>query len=258
MDPQRYLARIGWTGPVEPDLTTLRSLHRAHVRAVPFENLDIHLGVPIELDLDRILDKIVDRRRGGFCFELNTAFASLLSAVGFEVDLLEGQVYGDAELVSFGHLCLRVTLDAPYLADVGFGRAFDKPLRLEPGVDQQDAVGTFRIESTGDGWLDLHTNGARTYRFAPSARRLPDFQPGCTYHQTSPSSPFTQGTVCSLRTDDGRVTIAGSELIETAAGARTQRTVEPTELGALLEQRFGVVLAPDELRTLGQPASRSA
>lgn len=258
MDQHRYLARIGWTGPVAPDLPTLRSLHRAHVRAVPFENLDIHLGVPVELDLDRILGKVVDRRRGGFCFELNAAFASLLTSIGFTVELLEGQVYGDAELVPFGHLCLRVTLDVPYLADVGFGRAFDEPLRFEPDVDQQDAVGTFRIEATGGDWFDLRTNGAPTYRFSSRARALRDFQPGCTYHQTSPASPFTQGTVCSLRTDDGRVTFAGAELIETVAGTRSQRAVGATELGPLLEQRFGVVLLPDELRALGQPASRSA
>jgi N-hydroxyarylamine O-acetyltransferase len=258
MDQLRYLTRIGWTGPVEPDLTTLRALHRAHVRAVPFENLDIHVGVPIELDLERILHKIIDRRRGGFCYELNSAFAALLVSIGFRVDLLEGQVYGDAELVPFGHLCLRVTLDAPYLVDVGFGRAFDEPLRIEPGVDQQDAVGPVRIDDTGDGWFDLRTNGARTYRLSSQARDLADFESGCTYHQTSPSSPFTQGTVCSLRTDDGRITIAGAALIETAAGTRTQRAVDPAELGVLLERRFGVVLEPEELRSLAQSASRSA
>ena len=122
----------------------------AHLRRVPFENLGIHLGEPIVLDEEAIVTKLVDRRRGGFCYEMNGGFAALLDALGFDVTHLEGRVYADGEPgIRFDHLCLQVDLDeGPYLADVGFGASFALPLRLDTEVEQEDPNGTFRIVPT--------------------------------------------------------------------------------------------------------------
>src|SRR5690348_1505800 len=127
MDVEKYLARINYTGPRTPDEATLRALHVAHLRAVPFENLDIGRGVPIVLDLDRLYAKIVTRRRGGFCYELNGTFAELLRALGYSVELLSARVYTGTQFSpEFDHLMLRVSggqLAEPLLADVGFGQS---------------------------------------------------------------------------------------------------------------------------------------
>src|SRR3954467_5303184 len=140
----RYLARIGLTGPAP-----LADLHRAHLFTVPFENLSIHLGEAIVLTDTALVAKVVDRHRGGFCYELNGAFATLLSALGFEVDMLAARVFGGDRLgVPYDHMALRV---GPWLADIGFGGHTHHPLRLDERGDQVDPGGVFRIAETPDG-----------------------------------------------------------------------------------------------------------
>jgi N-hydroxyarylamine O-acetyltransferase len=167
----------------------LAELHRAHLASVPFENLDIHLGVPIELELGAIVDKLVARRRGGFCYELNGAFATLLSTLGYAVRLMEARVFGrSGPGMRFDHLALGVSLDGELLADVGFGECFLEPLQLRADAQGTDASGTYRLVSApGDG-LDLLRDGEPQYRLDPAARRFADFAPACRYHQTSPDS----------------------------------------------------------------------
>src|SRR5690349_16321536 len=114
-----YLDRIGARPPAVPDAAALRELHRRHLEAVPFENLSIFLGEPVLLDEDALVDKIVRRRRGGICYELNGAFAALLTALGYDVRLLAASVFGDDGTLSppFDHLALLVELDERYLVD---------------------------------------------------------------------------------------------------------------------------------------------
>jgi N-hydroxyarylamine O-acetyltransferase len=252
-----YLARLGFDGQPPASAETLARLHRAHLERVPFENLDIHLGVPIELDETSFAEKVALRSRGGFCYELNGAFAALLSELGFEVELLEARVYAPSGLTGrFGHLCLGVrTGGREWLTDVGFGRGcFDQPIRLESAGAQTDTAGTFVLRPAPDGSLDLVCDGVEQYRVTPVARALADFEPGCRYHQSSPDSPFTRGTVCTIRTRDGRVTLAGSRLVETSAGHRQERDLDRIALAAVLAGRFGVRLdaaAVDRLAALG-------
>jgi N-hydroxyarylamine O-acetyltransferase len=219
---------------------------------VPLENLDIHLGTPIVLDEDALLAKIVSRHRGGFCYELNGTFALLLADLGFPVTLLEARVYGaDGEVtIDFDHLCLTVDLDETWLVDVGFGASFDEPLRLAPGVDQVDPAGTFRIEPRDDGWLDLLKDGDPQHRFFLEPRALADFTPGCEYNQYSPDSHFTQNTVCTLRTESGRVTVYSRTLAETIDGERSEQELEPDELQAVFRDRFGITLTEAEAARL--------
>src|SRR2546421_10050322 len=138
MDIQAYLQRIDYTGPLVPSAKTLRLLQVAHLRTVPFENLSIHSGEPIVLDDDALFEKIVSRRRGGFCYELNGLFAALLRALGFDVAMLSAQV-ADAQGTfgpDFDHMTLLVNQDERWLADVGFGDSFSEPLLLDSRQEQ--------------------------------------------------------------------------------------------------------------------------
>jgi N-hydroxyarylamine O-acetyltransferase len=249
MNLDAYYDRIRYTGPRTPTLATLRALHRAHLLAVPFENLDIHLGRPILLDEDRFFDKIVTRRRGGFCYEQNGLFAAVLRAVGFDVTLMEARVgHGDGTFgIPFDHLTLGVALDERWLADVGFGDGFLEPLRLDDPGEQVQGYEAFRVQH--DGHRGLYSRrtpeGAwrAEYEFFFQPRKLADFAPGCRYHQTSPLTTFTQRRVCSVATPDGRITLSGLKLITTRDGQREERPLaDEGEFRAALHEYFGITI----------------
>jgi N-hydroxyarylamine O-acetyltransferase len=249
-----YLERIGVAGDLPPTFECLRRLHRAHRMRVPFENLDIHLGVPIVLDVPTFAEKVALRSRGGFCYELNGAFASLLVSLGFSVELLAARVYGrDGLGQRFGHLALAVPVDGvTYLADVGFGRgSFDEPLRLEVAGPQHDDEGTFELTESNGGDLDLICDGVPQYRVALAPRALVEFADACAFNQT-PDSVFMHGTICSIRTTTGRATIAGTRLIETTADGRREQLLAGAELGRILRERFAVRLSDEDLAILVQ------
>lgn len=244
-----YLARLGFTGPRAPTLDTLRALHRAHLLAVPFENLDIHLGRPIRLDRAAFFRKIVDERRGGFCYELNGLFAELLVALGFQVSLLSARVARDTGGFGpdFDHLVLLVEAEGRWLADVGFGRSFRDPLSLDTGAEVE-AEGTFyRVANEGEEWRLVSRSPAGPSRdefaFTLAARSLEAFAGMCEHHQTSPASHFTRGPVCTLPTAQGRVTLSGRTLIETEGDGRRESPLADDEaVRGVLERRFGVRL----------------
>jgi N-hydroxyarylamine O-acetyltransferase len=228
MNLDAYFRRIGYDGPDAPTLDTLRSLHRAHMLAVPFENLDIHIGRPIVLDEDRLFDKIVNQRRGGFCYEQNGLFAAVLRQLGYEVTLLEARVNAREWETSnpLDHLTLVVQLDERWLTDVGFGDSFVEPLRFDDAEPQQQANGVFRV--LHDDVTGVHSRQTTTgdwhdeYMFRLEPRTLADFIPGCEYHQTSPNSHFTKQRVCSQATPQGRITLSDRRLIITENGQRTE------------------------------------
>jgi N-hydroxyarylamine O-acetyltransferase len=240
-----YLTRIGVTGTVRPTADWLRELQARHVRSVPFENLDIHLGVPIVLTEQALLDKIVGRRRGGFCYELNGAFAALLRQLGFTVTLLAARVHNAEGILGppLDHLALRVDTPEPWLVDVGFGRFSRHPLRLDSRAEQADPVGVFQIEPTADGDIDVRHNGRPQYRIEPRPRELADFEPTCWWQQTAPASHFTTSLTCSLPTDTGQVTLAGRRLIQTVGTDRRERVLATdAEVLAAYDSWFGIRL----------------
>jgi N-hydroxyarylamine O-acetyltransferase len=243
-DVEAYLARIGVRGAVRVDAGWLREMQLRHLCAVPFENLSIHLGEPIVLDERALLEKIVGRRRGGFCYELNGAFAGLLSALGFDVTLLSARVFSPRGLgPPFDHLALRVRAPDPWLVDVGFGRFSRHPLRLDTRAPQQDPAGVFEIREAAHGDVDTVHDGTPQYRIEPRPRELDDFIPTCWWAQTSPASHFTQSLVCSRLTDTGAVTLAGRRLIRTVAGERHEDTLtDDAETLAAYREHFGVEL----------------
>jgi N-hydroxyarylamine O-acetyltransferase len=240
-----YLARLEVDRPSRRDADALALLQERHLRTVPFENLDIHLDVPIVLDEAALFDKIVTRRRGGLCYELNGLFAALLRELGFEVDVLAGRVFS-AEGIGpvFDHMALCVTLDEPWLADVGFGRLSQFPLRLDSRDEQKDPGGLFRVLDADYGDVDLHMGDRPQYRLELRPRELSDFEALCWWQQTSPKSAFRQGPVCSMLTPDGRVTVSGQLLIETTGDARSEQRLETD--AAILDvyrRRFGIELS---------------
>ncbi|MEU7002367.1 arylamine N-acetyltransferase [Nonomuraea sp. NPDC046570] len=239
-----YLGRIAAGRPERADASALARLQRAHLAAVPFENLAIHLGEPVVLSEDALFDKIVQRRRGGFCYELNGAFALLLTALGYQVTLLSARVFGgERPGPPFDHMALRVDLDEPWLVDVGFGTFAHHPLRLRPGVEQRDPAGVAEIVEHGPhGDLDVHLNGEPQYRLDPRGYDLDDFVPTCWFQQTSPDSHFTRSLTCSRLTDRGRITLSGSRLIETADGERTERPLAEDEILPAYRAHFGITL----------------
>jgi N-hydroxyarylamine O-acetyltransferase len=248
-----YLNRVGITVPTAGDAAGLRTLHRAHQLTVPFENLSIHLGEPISLDERDLIDKIVRRRRGGFCYELNGAFALLLEALGAQVSRVAARVYGEAGLgPPFDHLALIVRPadgSGPWLADVGFGSHSDYPLLLDARDDQDDPAGRFRLADGGAGDIDVLKDGMPQYRIETRERSLADCVPTCWWQQTSPLSHFTRSTICSRLTPGGRVSISGRMLIQTQDGTRTEHRLDTDAmLLAAYRDHFGIVLSrvPDD------------
>lgn len=242
-----YLARIAYSGSTTPTPATLRALHHAHMLAVPFENLDIALGRAIVIDEEALLRKIVDHRRGGFCYELNGAFSALLKAMGFRGTLLSARVAraNGGEGPEFDHLTLRVDLDEPWLADVGFGDSFLEPLRLKAGIEQLDPAGKFHLLQIDDRFqmerAEPDGSWKRQYSFNLQPRELQEFAGMCRHHQTSPESSFTRERICSLATPGGRITLSGMKLIVTRDVQREERMLtSERERVAVLKELFGI------------------
>jgi len=253
MDIALYMQRIKYKGSLEPNFNTLGGLHLAHLLTVPFENLDIHGQRPITLDRAALFDKIVVRRRGGFCYELNGLFAALLEQLGFIVTLLSASDAQEAGAFGpeFDHLTLSVQcpddLSVSWLADVGWGDTFREPLRLDRSDEQLQGLRTYRIAHEGDYRMlwQRHHGGhwERQYRFTLQPRNTIDFAPMCQYHQTSPDSPFTQKRICTLATVDGRITLDNSRFIATVNGDRREQSVnDEVTWRRLLKERFGIEL----------------
>jgi N-hydroxyarylamine O-acetyltransferase len=249
-----YLTRIKYSGPLAPTAETLRELHVAHLLAVPFENLSIHRGEPIVLSDEPLFDKIVRHGRGGFCYELNGAFAALLRALGFRVAMLEGSVMKPSGEFGapFDHMVLKVTLADRWLADVGFGDCFREPLLLDERGEQVRGSRAYRLEDSANGLVLLRRGREgdewkAQYRFRPEPHEYADYSEMCQYHQTSPESFFTQRRICSLATREGRVTLSDMRLIVTQGDAREEHELRgEREFALALRDHFGITVSEDD------------
>ncbi len=260
MDVAAYLNRIDYSGPLAPTIDTLRALHRAHHLAVPFENLDIHLGREISLDQCVLFDKIVRRRRGGFCYEMNGLFAALLKRLGFDVTMLSARVMSQDGSFGpeFDHMALMVRLEDKkeifmrWLADVGFGDSFREPLRLDEEGEQVEELFAYRIIHKGEKLIlqrrEYRSSWADQYVFTLQPRSIDDYAAMCRYHQTSPESPFTRKRICSLATTDGRVSLSDMRLIVTKGSERQEKELESAEqYSAALRKYFRMQIDVEKL-----------
>jgi N-hydroxyarylamine O-acetyltransferase len=249
MDVNAYLERIGYKGALSPTIESLRDLQLSHLLYVPFENLSIHANEPILLQVARLFDKIVIRRRGGFCYELNGLFATLLGRLGFSVTMLSAGVarpdggFGP----DFDHMALMVGLEDRWLIDVGFGDSFRQPLLLDRRDVQEQGERSYQIDEIDNYFLlkesDRGGEWKSQYRFTLRPYELLDYEEMCHYHQTSPGSTFTQRRVCSIARPDGRVTLSDMRMIETEGSERRERVLtDEEEYAAVLEREFGIIM----------------
>lgn len=243
---RQYLQRIGILERKNPDYDFLAELQLAHLLTVPFETHDIHSGIRIICDEEGFLNKIIARKRGGFCYELNSAFAWLLRSLGFRVTLLSGRVarptgdYGP----EFDHMTLLVHLDRDYVVDVGFTNFSAIPLTLD-GTEKTDVLGTSEIRRLENGdfaFCRFEDNAWKTeYLFTLKPRQLKEFEAMCRFHESSPESPFTTKPLATIYTTSGRKTISGNSLIILDNGIRTIRDITDAEKFDLLKEQFGIL-----------------
>lgn len=253
MNVETYLERINYRGPRAPTAETLRALQVAHLLAVPFENLSIHARQPIILEDEALFTKIVERRRGGFCYEANGLFAALLRALGFDVAMLAAEVAraGGGFGPAFDHMALMVTLEQRWLADVGFGDSFREPLRLDERGEQMQDGRAYRILPDGSYLVLTQRNKSdeeweAQYRFTLRPHEYADYAGMCLYHQTSPESHFTKARICSRATEGGRITLSEMRFITTSQdGGRQERTLtSQEEYAEILREQFGIIMTP--------------
>nr|WKN38243.1 arylamine N-acetyltransferase [Tunicatimonas sp. TK19036] len=251
MNTEAYLDRIGYTGSLEPTLSTLKALQRAHLLQVPFENLDIHRNEEIRIDTARFYDKIITRRRGGFCFEVNGLFNELLTALGFSTHFISCSVFSHPHnqyAPYFGHVAIIAHLEDDWLVDVGFGTNFPEPLRLNTPAPQRQDGTYYRLTALNEEETLLersadHQEYIKMYKFRPQPHALADFAQMCAYHQTSSQSPFTQGRLCSLMTPTGRITLTDKAFIETIQAEKTEYPIaDQAGFAKKLYDRFGIAL----------------
>jgi N-hydroxyarylamine O-acetyltransferase len=252
-----YLRRIGHAGPVRPDSDTLVALHRAHLAAVPYENLGIQLGRVPALTRDALFRRVVDERRGGFCFELNGAFGLLLTELGFEVRFVRAAVnrLRDGESAWGNHLALLVgTERGPMLADVGFGDGFLAPLPLVIASHRQPPFEfQLRRDLTGVWHLVHHQAGiAPGFEFRTDPLTLADFAPRCTALATDPASPYVRTLTVQQPRADHSLSLRARSLIRSALTGRDIRELtDVDEFAAVLADEFGLpALPPAELAQL--------
>jgi N-hydroxyarylamine O-acetyltransferase len=240
-----YLRRIGYTGDLDPTIHTLTALHRAHVLSIPFENLDILLGRPIRLDLKSLQAKLVDGRRGGYCFEQNSLFAAVLAHLRFEVTGLAARVrMGDDRSTPRTHMILAVDIGgARWLADVGFGGdTLLDPMSFDGDEPVQQGAWAFRLVDDGDvrvlwglrgdGWLDL-------YSFTEEPQLPVDYEVANHYTSTWPRSPFVTKIIAQRSGLDERWMLIDDELrVERPDGTERWRVVSPEERLSILAERF--------------------
>lgn len=240
-----YLRRINYNLPVRPDLPTLIGVHRAHLLNITYENLDIHRGCLLTVDFDTFYVKIVEERRGGWCFEMNGLLAWALREIGFAVTLLASAVGRSSADEPFApnHLILRVDLDQPYLADVGFGNGLLEPIPLTEGRYQQDWR-EFGLRRDGDRWwFQNQPYGGPGFDFTLDPYQLADFAEQSDYLQTSPESGFVRTTVCHRYTPEGIVTLRGATLRRvTAEGQRDEVIRDATTYTRTLADVFDLQL----------------
>ncbi|AFC41728.1 MULTISPECIES: arylamine N-acetyltransferase family protein [Mycobacterium] len=256
LDLGAYFDRIDYRGAAEPNLEVLQDLMTAHTGSIPFENLDPLMGVPVDdLSPEALTDKLVYRRRGGYCYEQNGLMGYVLAEIGFRVRRLAGRVVWmqppDAPLGAQTHTALAVTFpgsQGSYLVDVGFGgQTLTSPIRFETGNAQQTTHEPYRLNDRGDGlvlqalvrdeWKPLYVFGTQT---VPQI----DLRVGSWYVSTHPESHFVTGLMAALTTADARYNLAGRHLtVHRADGSEKIRLDDAAAVVDVLGERFGIDVA---------------
>lgn len=251
MDVKGYLSRLGLSASLEPTAASLEILQRAHLYAVPYENLDILINQPIVLEKEALYDKIVVHRRGGYCFELNELFGHLLRALGYDVTDSFGRfLRGESSIPMRRHHVLLVTCPngERFLCDVGVGNGSPTvPVPLCEDMELSDGADVYRLRRDDFlGWvLQERSKGEwrDVYSFTEE-RQLPvDFVTTSFYCEKSPDSPFNKAPMVSIRTPQGRRTRDGDEFrIFSGEGVQVIHPETPQQCGEMMREWFGLEL----------------
>lgn len=251
LDVDAYLKRIDCKREYRPSLRWLKNLHRNHLLHIPFENLDIHIGNQIILDIDKIFDKVIRQNRGGFCYELNGLFYHLLAELGFNVKILSAKVMTEEGNIGleFEHLMAMAYLDdKQWLIDVGYGSSFSVPKEFALDLVQMDYNRFFKIIERPDGSFMLQSSNDSLefkdeYIFTKKERQFVEFIGMCQYHQTSPKSRFKQKKLITQMTKDGRITLTDKKFITDRMGKKEEHQIlNNDEFLVKLREQFGVRL----------------
>ncbi|MGZ5216099.1 MAG: arylamine N-acetyltransferase family protein [Caldimonas sp.] len=269
IDLDAYRRRIGFDGPFVATFATLARLIERHAATIPFENIEVLAGRVPGLDLASLGHKLVERRRGGYCFEQNGLFLACLRQAGFAVRGLEARVRTGvpADVVTGRtHMALRVTLEGvDYLADVGFGAlAPMAPLKLDSRAEQATASGVYRIvdcqgerllqAETDQGWSDC-------YRIGPAEPHPVDYEMGNWYVATHPKAFLRQNLLVARAVEGGRLTLFNRQLAlrRSATAAAEERTLGTrAEFAVVLADRFGLEIEALDLDAVMAVVDRQA
>ena len=249
IDANAYLARLQLSQET-PSLTYLRKLHRAHLLHIPFENLDIHYNRKIILDYEKIFQKIIGQKRGGYCYELNGLFFHLLHQLGYEVKLISAKVRNeerDEYGKEFDHMAIIASIDGEeYLVDVGFGKGVIFPKKVEHGLVQMDYTDYWRfIKDVDDNFIlqssDNATVFSSKYLFTLDAKELIQFFEMNEFQQHNPGSTFREKKMITQLTETGRITLTDRLFKELKLGSIKETEISnEDEFLSLLEQHFSI------------------
>ena len=249
IDIEPYLKRLAVYQEL-PSINYLRQLHRYHLRIFPFENLDVHFRHLIALDVQKIYDKLIYSKRGGFCYELNLLFYHLLIHVGYEAHLISARVRNEENKKhedEYDHMAILVKIQEDiFLCDVGFGNSFLYPKKLEWNSLQMDYDQYFKFTTDPDDNIILSRSDdgsdfKELYQFQPKLREPIEFIDRCNYHQTDPNSRFVGQKIITKLTTYGRVHLTDSLLRIVEKGeTTTEEVLNEDAFYAKMEEHFGI------------------
>lgn len=246
MNIEPYLKRIKFLSTPKCDLATLIVLQNLHLKSIPFENLDIHYNNPIILNTNKIYEKVIIKKRGGFCYELNSLFYFLLKEIGFEVKLISTEVYqkNGTYSVDFDHMAIIANIDnQSFLVDVGFGKFSYSPLKIETNKQIKDEFGDFIFYTDGEYVIVSeieNDNILHQYRFRHQEKKLSDFENRCDFHQTNHNSHFKKNLVVSIITETGRNTLSKNQFKTTSNRKVTTTKFAEVEFEKMLDKYFKI------------------
>ena len=264
MDLQKVRERIKYNGEFKPTYEVLKELQNQFLLNVPFENLDIHLGVSLNFSSSSVYDKIVSKNRGGLCYENNSLFYDILKEIGFNVIFIKAEMFKNLPLKNDDdhmHMALLVKIDKEiYLVDVGNGKSFGDPIPILNRSFSRGEDAEYIVDDFDDikALYFKNSEGQLVPRYVLDLfpKKREDFKKACVFIQTSPESPFLKGTLASLYQPHGRETLTGSKIINTSEDGRLSMSISSREeLKKYLEDDFKIFLEEIQIDYLFEKTS---
>ncbi len=260
MKLDNYLRRIDYRQIPQNNLQTLNQLHKKHVFAIPFEDLDIYLKKPLKINTKSLYQKIIVEKRGGFCYELNFLFYNFLKEVGFDCQIVSSRLYDRQENLGlpFDHLSIIVEIEKDFfLLDVGYGNLFFEPIKIPVDSNesyiQKDRDMIYKIEKIDDTnyILSESKNGKKfrkIYAFDTTPREITEYYEQIDLKQYSENSYFVKNRICTLPTQTGRITLFNNKFIKTTQEKRQEYTIQDdNEFYQILKDEFEINLLKENV-----------